>query len=151
MHFMKVVHDRAGTGRVDPAVGPWTHGGAGQIAQLNHPGSPLVTMGCSQVGSVTITATNLGDAHLSSSEIWIVLSADSQYSTSDIVANSGINFWGDSGFWTTGTIPFAIPPGTPAGTYRVAVLIDPQNVLLEDNEGNNATYTGLRVRVNTGC
>ncbi|MCA9289258.1 MAG: choice-of-anchor D domain-containing protein [Phycisphaerales bacterium] len=45
------------------------------------------------------------------------------------------------------TVDYTIPSNTPAGTYFVAVAIDPQDLIPEDDENNNAAFTTATITV----
>ncbi|MEZ6232977.1 MAG: choice-of-anchor D domain-containing protein [Phycisphaerales bacterium] len=45
------------------------------------------------------------------------------------------------------TVEYDIPSSAPAGTYFVAIAIDPQNLVPEDNENNNVGFTTATITI----
>lgn len=73
------------------------------------------------------------------------LSSDNQWSANDVpLANVTLGAIPPAGT-VSGTGTFTIPAGTAAGNYYIIILADPQNTIVESNEGNNASSFAFQV------
>jgi hypothetical protein len=89
--------------------------------------------------------TNLGNV-TENFEIIYVLSANSIISTADTVVASGTGT-APAGSFHSFTWTARVPRDMPAGTYRLGIILDPNNRIAERLEGNNVTLLRTRVRV----
>ncbi len=142
-------HGTSNSGNVDPTVSPWQFTSSG--ISLNYNGTNRQKCP-GQTTSVKFSLANLGKKNIESSnhaDVHIVFSNDDYISTGDVLAATGTS-WMDSGYFGTTSWTVTVPSLSP-GTYHVGVIIDPGDEFTEDDEFNNATETGLRVTVPSGC
>jgi subtilase family serine protease len=95
---------------------------------------------------VTDTTVNQGGGGADPSTVVFYLSADWILDAGDTSLNASraipaLAAGGTSSAQTTLTIP----PGTASGVYYVIVKVDPQNALVETQEGNNTAYFSTRI------
>jgi subtilisin family serine protease len=90
--------------------------------------------------SITLTATvaNLGKVSAPASTIRWYLSTDSVITTADTPLASVTTTALAAGASRIVSITTAVPASVPAGTYRFGVIADPENLIAETNETNNA-------------
>lgn len=92
--------------------------------------------------------SNLGNA-TENFEIIYVLSTNDIISTLDTVVASGTGT-APAGSFHTFSWTASVPSSLPAGTYSLGLILDPNNTISEQLEGNNVTLLRTRVRVVSG-
>jgi subtilisin family serine protease/subtilase family serine protease len=99
--------------------------------------------------SITLSATvsNQGTASAPASMIRWYLSTDSTITTADTPLGSVTTTTLAAGASRTVSITTTVPASVPAGTYRFGVIADPDNLVAETNETNNARASGSTVAV----
>jgi len=147
--FASRFHPSSNAGRIDAIVSPWSFS-AGQ-QNLNYSGTNrLVCPG--DTTDVKFSYGNIGklaitDANRVSLDVY--LSSNDYISTGDRKVQGGSFTAARGGFGTT-TWSFVVP-SLSAGTYFVGVIADAEQAHAEDDNYNNATETGLRLTIRSGC
>lgn len=152
VQMASVYHSDGGAGLIDPAVSAWHWDTATAPAATRriYPGTSARPVCRGATTTVRYSNGNLGKAGLAQAnqvKMQILLSDNAQISTTDRVV-SEFTFWGAQGFFGSSTRTITVPANLPLGTYYVGVLVDPDQVASEQEEGNNSTPLGLRLNVN---
>jgi hypothetical protein len=89
---------------------------------------------------------NLGTGTIDRFDFRVVLSTNDIISTSDPIIATGSG-WGTAGFYGDFKFDVAVPAGTAAGEYFVGAILDPDNRIPEQREGNNRVAFPGKIRV----
>lgn len=89
---------------------------------------------------------NLGTGTVERFDFRVVLSTNEIISTSDPTIATGSG-WGTAGFYGDFRFDVVVPPGTPSGEYFVGAILDPDNRIPEQREGNNRVAFPGKIRV----
>ena len=147
--FATTYHASTNAGNTDLVTSPWRMTSNGP--RLNHTGSPRVLCPGATT-SVRFSFGNMGKVNVPSfnpADISIVMSTNDYISVADTEVTTG-TVWGASGSFGTFTWNFTVPSLSP-NTYHVGVMVDTDKDFVEDDEFNNASETGLQIRIPSGC
>lgn len=89
---------------------------------------------------------NLGTGTIDRFDVVVVLSTNEVISTSDRTIATATG-WGTAGFYGAFTFDVSVPVGTPSGEYFVGAILDPDNRIPEQREGNNRVAFPGKIRV----
>lgn len=80
----------------------------------------------------------------------IVGSSDTTIGVSDLSLVS-FQVWGDQGSMFENIIGFTVPSRPPGTLLRLGFIVDPTNVVAEQDETNNSIYLGIDLQIASGC
>ncbi len=97
--------------------------------------------------SITYTVKNQGNVTARRTEIAFYLSTDTNITTKDIPLGKGQVPVLAPGASFTGTSWEYIRKDIPPGNYYIGAIVDPQNRIIESNEGNNTGYDSTLITI----